>query len=208
MLEAETLERKRALPGPSAVTGIERLDFAESLYAAATVPLAHSIFADTQSASALYDQAYRDAQALGLAMIEDFSLARQEDGSTRLAHRGEMGCEVAALPPRSVLTVLRGVTAGDFEFGHAALLLDATKALALIPSGFPPPELSFADDEATLEWRDGALGLIASIDGDGLVGYAMRIDETYRPGATEWRLDDQHIPDDFIEYLHRFTLSG
>ena len=78
---------------------------------------------------------------------------------------------------------------------------DAVKFIAKVPLGLPFPEIDFGEDEILFEWRGDETSAVASVEGDGLVGYAMKINGSYRPGAGPEDLNSSGLPNDLVEYL-------
>ncbi|MEQ5827833.1 hypothetical protein J3456_10745 [Sulfitobacter sp. NFXS29] len=85
---------------------------------------------------------------------------------------------------------------------------DAVKFIAKVPPGLPFPEIDFGEDEILFEWRGSETSAVASVEGDGLVGYAMKINGSYRPGAGPEDLNLSGLPNDLVEYLQSGKASA
>lgn len=82
---------------------------------------------------------------------------------------------------------------------------DATNFLSKIPAGVQMPEVEFGHGEITFAWRssDGAHAVNASVEGDGLVGYALKHGDRFFPGNGPEELCHAQLPQDLSEYLEK-----
>ncbi|SFQ13879.1 hypothetical protein [Tranquillimonas alkanivorans] len=82
--------------------------------------------------------------------------------------------------------------------------MDAMKVLTKLPDGVPMPAVALGEEEITFQWKQGDLAAAASVDGDGLLGYALKHAGRFVPGEGPEELNNPDLPTDLIEYLRRF----
>lgn len=79
--------------------------------------------------------------------------------------------------------------------------IDAIRFLSRIPVGIAMPSVELGEEEITFEWRFEDLVATASVEGDDLVGYALKRDGFFVPGEGAEYLSAKSLPTDLLEYL-------
>ncbi len=138
-----------------------------------------------------------------------FLAMRQPEASSVLAGRawsiGASNVVRRVRPPAtrllSLFDLLLNGTGGE-GIDHS-MRIDGVNFIAKLPTGAPLPEIEFGHEEITFEWRGGELSAVASVEGDGLVGYALKKGERYVPGDGPEDIDTAGLPEDLSEYLER-----
>lgn len=82
--------------------------------------------------------------------------------------------------------------------------IDAIRFLSKVPGEITMPAVELGTEEITFEWRHGGLAATASVEGDGLVGYALKIGECFVPGKGPEDLSVKTLPTDLLDYLTGF----
>lgn len=80
------------------------------------------------------------------------------------------------------------------------ILRDAFEFAGSLPPGVPLPRVWFDDGEVGFEWIERGLHAVVSIEGDGIIGYAYRVDGTFKPGAIA-AAEPHSFPADLFTYL-------
>ncbi len=87
----------------------------------------------------------------------------------------------------------------DCDIPHD-ILMDAARFSFAIGKDVMSPAIWCADGEVAFEWITSDKHAIVSFDGDGTFGYAMRVSDSFEPGAIESGSPDL-FPDDLRRYL-------
>lgn len=119
-----------------------------------------------------------------------------------LTRTSETGSERHFEPLAQVLSAI--LTSDQGERISSRIRIDAIRFLAKIPAGVRLPTISFGYEEIAFEWNDGEYSVAASVEGDGLVGYALMVDDEYLPGTGPENLTEKELPEDLVRYLREF----
>jgi len=82
--------------------------------------------------------------------------------------------------------------------------IDALRFLSRIPLGTSMPNVEFGKEEITFQWHHGQVAVSASVEGDGLLGYALLHQGRFIPGKGPEDLKHKVLPDDLLVYLKGF----
>ncbi|MCJ2098920.1 hypothetical protein [Methylobacterium sp. E-046] len=81
-----------------------------------------------------------------------------------------------------------------------SIFRDALEFAGSVPPGVALPRVWFDECEVVFEWIEHARHAIVSCEGDGLVGYAYRVDGMFKPGAVV-DARPRSFPADLSDYL-------
>jgi hypothetical protein len=100
------------------------------------------------------------------------------------------------------LSCLRGTSPTDPMM--ARCFADAFEFVGAMPLGIPRPALwTDRECEVVFEWIGQRDHAIVSLEGDGILGYAMRINGQFVPGSCR-AAQASSFPEDLLKYLHSF----
>jgi hypothetical protein len=108
------------------------------------------------------------------------------------------------------IEALRGLEDGwageDSVAPSEETISDALKFIALLPDTVPAPLVTPASDgEIVLEWFADSKKAVVGFEGDGHFGYALFREGKFRPGVEDGSLEENRLPEDFLEYFQSMT---
>lgn len=147
-------------------------------------------------------------------LLPHHALTSSDEALTRIAFPPSEVPFVVEIPRRVmqntgdfVMRCLQQLLSSAVVETNPQIIGDAIRFLGKVPRDLPKPTLHISEDEAAFEWREGDLGAIASVEGDGVVGYAYREEGLFVPGAQEMALRDEEFPEDLKNYLKRIQTA-
>lgn len=84
---------------------------------------------------------------------------------------------------------------------------DALRFLSKFPAEIAMPVVELGTAEITFEWRYQDKAATASVEGDGLVGYALKKNGRFMPGMGPEELSAAEVPSDLLAYLNDFPIG-
>lgn len=81
-----------------------------------------------------------------------------------------------------------------------SIFCDALEFAGSLPPGVLLPRVWFDEGEVGFEWIEHGRHAVVSIEGDGVLGYAYRVDGTFEPGAIA-AAEPHSFPADLLAYL-------
>lgn len=81
---------------------------------------------------------------------------------------------------------------------------DSLLLLEKIPDGITLPSVGFGHGEITFDWHSPIGAVTVSVEGDGLIGYALKKNGRFIPGKGPEDLSIDGLPHDLLSYLEKY----